>query len=48
MMSKKVDYIVDDNEESLFVEAKDYSERNSKTGRADAQKLAGSIKNDDF
>ncbi len=44
----QIDILVDDNEESLFVEAKDYSERNSKTGRADAQKLAGALNNLDI
>ncbi len=43
--SYQIDVLVDDNKESLFVEVKDYSERNSKTGRADAQKLAGALNN---
>lgn len=39
----QIDVLVDNNGESLFVEAKDYSERNEKTGRGDAQKLAGAL-----
>lgn len=44
----QIDVLVDDNEESLFVEAKDYSERKRKTGRGDAQKLAGALNNLDI
>lgn len=44
----QIDILVDDNKESLFVEAKDYSERKSKTGRGDAQKLAGALNNLDI
>lgn len=44
----QIDVLVDDNKESLFVEAKDYSERKSKTGRGDAQKLAGALNNLDI
>lgn len=46
--SYQIDVLVDDNNESLFVEAKDYSERKSKTGRGDAQKLAGALNNLDI
>lgn len=46
--SYQIDVLVDDNKETLFVEAKDYSERNSKTGRADVQKLAGALNNLDI
>lgn len=41
----QIDVLVDDNQEMLFVEAKDYSETNNKTGRGDAQKLAGALNN---
>ncbi|MBE7708879.1 MAG: restriction endonuclease [Cyanobacteria bacterium SIG32] len=41
----QIDLLIDDNNESLFVEVKDYSERKSKTGRGDAQKLAGALNN---
>lgn len=44
----QIDVLVNDNNESLFVEAKDYSERKSKTGRGDAQKLAGALNNLDI
>lgn len=44
----QIDVLVDDNKDSLFVEVKDYSERNSKTGRADVQKLAGALNNLDI
>lgn len=41
----QIDILVDGNNESIFVEAKDYRERNIKTGRSDAQKLAGALNN---
>lgn len=44
----QIDVLVDDSKDSLFVEVKDYSERNSKTGRADVQKLAGALNNLDI
>ena len=44
----QIDVLVDDNNESLFVEAKDYSESKNKTGREDAQKLVGALNNLDI